>query len=831
MTLDIRATVWSNLGGEVISGSVSDDFAQENGLIKTQGELTISGIVNPRPGSLVKLAYSKNGKIIAFPRALRVLSYTNDPFQKTTTVQLGCTLTYLSDISPIPVTKETGGPDNEENPAPPPDPNGDPPVFPNPIKEQQVTRLYANQIACEKDNPPDPEDPEYDPEDPNANDPPATGYDSAQDINDKKIPPVITARDIYFTAIRNLGLSTVNSPLLQNKFQIEEFEYTAGYVSVLNDLLQSECFLGYMDANDKFRVIDLAFGSSTGSSPVLTENDIIALDIVGSGVMPADVVIGRYSSKKIEYVPKPIPPEDPENPPPEPEPAPPEPEYPPEGQPDFKTEPQSDDEEKIHGLTGGWEYEELNGGIKEISIVYEDKLDNNETKVANYGYEEYTQTQTKYGDSPPYRQVNPFNSCEIVYEETSADLTSSVVYRQTYENGCVAMFNQQYVQESLEYGNQTGSGLGSKTYQKWQFEWTRYDKEGNAVYKVTESYEPLIAFFARFPFKYRYVNPFTSYRFESRGALTITYTTVTYGTSWFDPTLYTGAGFEGPTLNSYILYERREEYIEHAVQGLSGYTGEVNSKEKYQTDTATKVTTMTYKPLVLTQRGQQAVSFIEKKKLVNSPDDFYAIASKYSELVLDDTEVSIKSNRDYAERRTLDQIVIPNEESEVDYLIPKSPKQNSKSLINSYLPNPRTGKEYDEVNYETTHTSIIYGAGAEGMAARVVELAPPMVSDEIIKKNGSVATGYTYSIEPSNAGTMVNRYGRVQNQFRLGNRSGLSLQLAPESIPSAPLSKIAISIDGKVGQYRTNGNSWTFDSNGIIASTDAIFWGGIGVIV
>ena len=111
MTVDIRATVTCSLG-PLISASVSDDYIQGSGLIKTSGSCEISGLVSPAIGSVVTFNYTKSGITRNVPRKLRVLSSFADPFRRTTKVELGCKLTYLSDLKdPIKFRAE----DDEEN--------------------------------------------------------------------------------------------------------------------------------------------------------------------------------------------------------------------------------------------------------------------------------------------------------------------------------------------------------------------------------------------------------------------------------------------------------------------------------------------------------------------------------------------------------------------------------------------------------------------------------------------------------------------------------------------------------------------------------------------
>jgi hypothetical protein len=96
MVLDARAQVLCNLG-PVISGSLSDDHAQGNGVITTTGELVLAGLITARPGDEVQLGYitPDQTQVARFPRSrLRVLKAFANPLTRQTTVQVGDELAY-----------------------------------------------------------------------------------------------------------------------------------------------------------------------------------------------------------------------------------------------------------------------------------------------------------------------------------------------------------------------------------------------------------------------------------------------------------------------------------------------------------------------------------------------------------------------------------------------------------------------------------------------------------------------------------------------------------------------------------------------------------------
>lgn len=135
----------------------------------------------------------------------------------------------------------------------------------------------------------------------------------------------------------------------------------------------------------------------------------------------------------------------------------------------------------------------------------------------------------------------------------------------------------------------------------------------------------------------------------------------------------------------------------------------------------------------------------------------------------------------------------------------------------------RTVQTYSRQAPISDSAELVY-AISSGNATSVVEFQMPYASDDFIY--GDQRRGYG-SIA-SNAGQMAVTYGRLQNSLLIGSNKGVSIQLQADDMPPYPFEPIYIDLNGFVGQYRTNSQSWAFDSNGIIASCDALFWGGAG---
>lgn len=238
MTIDIRAEVNCSLG-PVISGSIGDDYIQGNGLIKVTGSVIINDLITPVAGTIVTFSYIKEGVTRNIPRKLRVISSFADPFRRTTTVELGCKFTYLSELKPAPTV------------------NGDAEIETS--KRRECLNGYVNYSNTEFGIP-------------------------------------FSAADLASECLTKLGI-TGTTPL-QSKFYRDTFDLTSGYVNVLSDLLLSESYCGYLNESEQLVIINLT--QETGSGPVLTSSNIIDIGSIGVGNLPGDAVVVRYESTELE---------------------------------------------------------------------------------------------------------------------------------------------------------------------------------------------------------------------------------------------------------------------------------------------------------------------------------------------------------------------------------------------------------------------------------------------------------------------------------------------------------------------------------------------------
>lgn len=150
---------------------------------------------------------------------------------------------------------------------------------------------------------------------------------------------------------------------------------------------------------------------------------------------------------------------------------------------------------------------------------------------------------------------------------------------------------------------------------------------------------------------------------------------------------------------------------------------------------------------------------------------------------------------------------------------------SSATIINAQQADPETADP--TLNYRTESTAEMELAVGSPTGQRRIELSMPYASDDRFVQSG-VAPNYTYLAFSSDAPAKARRFGRAQNRLLLGNRNGMNVQTAPELLPSAPFAPVVIQANGLSALYRMNGTSWTMDGNGVVLSSDLLFWGAVG---
>jgi hypothetical protein len=279
MTVDVRAHVFCNLG-TIISGNIADEaLSVGQGLISCRGQLVLAGLSTPAVGSVVNIGWERDGTIARLPRTLRVLSSFANPFTRQTTVQLGDKLVYLANLKGKKAEEEEPAEDGSNGP--------DPNVYPSDEYDWQVgDQCYLPKAGAKPYN---------------FSDPKAASqltvrenYALAPAKVMNRAPMGITASSVLQKCCAALGIAF--SGTLTNTYQ-DDFDLSAGYVSVLDQLISSESYFGYLNESE---TLVLRGWDGTGPGPLLDENSVIELSGINSGVLPGQVVSVTFDSKRLE---------------------------------------------------------------------------------------------------------------------------------------------------------------------------------------------------------------------------------------------------------------------------------------------------------------------------------------------------------------------------------------------------------------------------------------------------------------------------------------------------------------------------------------------------
>lgn len=729
MTIDIRANVTCSLG-DLISGTISDGYIQ-GGLVFISGNCEIRGLITPALGTVVTFAYERDGVTKTIPRHLRVLGSFADPFRNTTRVELGCTLTYLKDARPLPEDAET------EEPA------------------QKVQRITPRELNCRY--------PDADfPTTPGKNGQPA-------------IPGFINASAVLSDCCTRLGISASGGALTA-RYYVEEFDYSSGYVNVISQLLDTESKFGFINAAGVLQIRSLDAGGGLG--PALTSDNIIDIAPVGIGeIVPGKVVV-RFNSLALKELPEDALTPDPENEP---------------------------GDESVEQVYDNWEKVSTVGKPTVITIYYKHPFTGAD-ESASARYIPYSETTTTYGSKSGSKPTFNEETCEWETAPTGPDLTNSVVRRETKTrrmlaeangNYCSEIFStlQVYILPGAVFPNtQIPDGYGqnrvpplTKEGDTRVVETFEYDKEGNVIKQITETYEPFFVFIGRLDVPYVYYG-------LDQGRTTITELNI-----------------NGPE----ILVQRTITVVENIynLAELStsrygygyGFQGASEILKKNKTPLGQRVKVETWISNALTQNGQQTIAAFKKNRAFPDSENARAkILALSKELKLEDQQIEVTRNR---------QLLNPPGRPTQQELA--SAQENATS-INSEDDTAPVADQSGRVE-NTAQFEVVYSGSAN---RNVLDTSLPLSPDDVYNASGFRVNGQ--------GAAFARRYGRTQLRLIYGRRYGLNVQLHPDKMPAYPYSPLYISANGVMVQYRANGTNWAFSSEGVAASTDGLLMGLVG---
>ncbi|MEN9728235.1 MAG: hypothetical protein RL434_2601, partial [Pseudomonadota bacterium] len=518
-----------------------------------------------------------------------------------------------------------------------------------------------------------------------------------------------------------LGLTLSSNPLT-NKFSVEEFDLSAGYVQVMSDLLVSENHFGMVRSGNTLEIFSFDDPAMTG--PIITDADIIDLGPVGVGGLAGDSARVSYTTRKLKA-----------------------------------PDPDATSTEEI--LRRRWEAEVSYGATQETTLTY---LDSENVY------------QTVAGTFTPYRAIySTYDTwdrlmCSVTYE---LSISSDVSPR--WAGGVKAQVPVERIQ-----------------VQKPQ-------------YKVPAPSGPLDTF-----------DPYGYLRAEGEQAL------AAYLSDQSDADTGTAAeciANTKPDDYSDVVQTVTETYISPLqlaasmnIEGFRSDTGEVTytSPEAtilesrtivvYDKDPSSGITrtrTERYQIEGNTLTGQQNLALVARDSI-----DYSSLLSLFSSV--EGLLILASQMRPVAVETLI--------RTEREYGLQKRPSQSDRN-------NSANAKE-DPAESVTETTWDVGSVETEATQ----EFTLPYAPDDVI--SWTELGGYTST--PSDAEEKARAFGRIQNRLLLGNRAALALQLDPIRLPDAPFDPIYVQAAGITGQYRLNGCSWAMTGDGVIASTDALYWGAVG---
>jgi hypothetical protein len=132
---------------------------------------------------------------------------------------------------------------------------------------------------------------------------------------------------------------------------------------------------------------------------------------------------------------------------------------------------------------------------------------------------------------------------------------------------------------------------------------------------------------------------------------------------------------------------------------------------------------------------------------------------------------------------------------------------------------------YPVVNPTSKSETLITFAVGSAYDNNRLDYSLPLAPDDTAAYNSATSA---YAVANSLAAQAARAYGAVQNRLLYGNRNGMSIQVAPEVLPSAPFAPVMVQANGLTAMYRCNGNQWQISAEGVLAASELLFWGAVG---
>jgi len=746
MTVDVRAKVFCNLG-TVIQGSLADEaLSAGQGLITCRGQVVLNGLSTPAVGSTVNFGWVRGSTIARIPRTLRVLSSFADPFRGTTTVQLGDKLVYLANLRGKKAQEEE--PDGTNGPDPANYPTSD-------YDYDTPNACYLPKAGAKPFN--------FSTPDAASKLTVREEYALAPAKVMGRAPMGIYASSVLSKCCMALGISSTGQ-LLTNVYQ-DDFDLSAGYVSVIDQLLSSESLFGYLTENETLQIVTI---DGYGSGPLITTNELIDLSGINQGILPGQTVSVTFNYKRLKDTAAD------------------------EAQQELDAkdaaqevvdDPTSTPEEKAAAqqeLDALAEAERQRNWEEDISVTYNQEYtftveDGEGATVysATFSHNPTTTTTTKYDDSN-YATLRRSVEKRIVASEVGTILQA--VINAKYEAGEIG-------------GAQTGANdtLLRQAAQS-ELEFTTEETFEYEVVKEEATNEP-----QALPPDKLCPDPAGTERVADEDAnkpKQVEKRQIKSTVTRYEPlcSLLAKMNVSGYDFSEYDL----------STLPTAPYISErtITYYDTNQPTGQTKTRVDRYLAYAITLDGQQYIA--EKGTNVTTDNQLDALLAQAQQLVFSHTEVSIQRDRTFGVQQR------------------PSKEQLQADAKDKDLPvGGGNDKGEQQVDLQQENSTV--------ETSPKTEVPMPLASDDAVTWTAS--NGYEF--KGSNAGSMAMRYARTTNALLRGNRAGVSLQLAATGMPLYPLSSIYLQAGGLTASYKSNGMSWSFNSDGVLCAMDALFVSGI----
>jgi hypothetical protein len=789
MTIDIRANVYCSLG-PVISGSFADEAVQGSGLVKTRGQVELAGVFRPDVGQVVEFAWTRGTIGARLPRKLRVLSSFADPFRAITTVQIGCKLTQFEDVTPnIKIRNQSsntsrikggktgqGGEDDDTN-------TGGIPVD-IAADEYLTIRIGARRArtggvfipstlipteAVERE----------------------AILKEYSHLNRYTTFPMSGARIVeYLCNYMKITLATT-PPLINRYAAVKEFDLRNGILPLLSDLLISENYFGYL--NERERLVIRSLEGDAGVGPVFDSSNIIDLRAIGVGNRPGETVIVNYTTArrlkpevevKAEYesdgagneqLPTPAPSTDPVPSPDEPYPGDPtftplpDPENPdpPDPPPPPPAEPSTPLDE-----APSWTATNTVGFPVAVPISYTTLAGDQKDEIYTY--------------IPKSRSYSEFENGKLSrnFDESNKPLWAAA-----------PAYTSQRLAFNLSIQSSECFSGSESTY--------AYDAQGRQKTITTTEYSTVAELAGGLSLQYVFED------IDGGGSVSLGSEVITTGLTKVEKT-YLG-NYERTVTSQYLHWSKTQQGQQGSTEGRLSFES-VDRTQDYVNSIKTQG--------LVYQGTQTEITITSPENQVQGDDQTTSPGRNAPEPIDIEREIYSKP----LSESTPSETPAPSE---------STPSEKPKPLGDSQ-PVVKARVSRNKFNTEVVQESatLIYAYGATD-AERIITLSLPYAGDDVFdyRKDAGLLIGYqptVLTVLQSSSRQQAMAFGRCQNRLRLGNRQGVSIQVPAELMPREPFAPLYINADGLTGQYRCNAASWTFSAEGIVASIDALFWGGIG---